>query len=102
MNLNWPALAQPHQTLVVYMGLLGVKTLCAKLVEHGLSPETPIALVQKATTRQQKVLIGTLNSMPDTVDRTQIKPPTLIIVGDVVNLHEKLSWFGGAETLGNS
>ena len=100
MNLNWPALAQPHQTLVVYMGLLGVKTLCAKLVEHGLSSETPIALVQKATTRQQKVLIGTLGTMPELVDQTQIKPPTLIIVGDVVTLHEKLSWFGSAETLG--
>lgn len=102
MNLNWPALAQPHQTLVVYMGLLGVKTLCAKLVEHGLSSETPIALVQKATTRQQKVVIGTLASMPEIVDKTQIKPPTLIIVGDVVNLHEKLSWFGAAESLGDS
>lgn len=102
MNLNWPVLAQPHQTLVVYMGLLGVKTLCAKLVEHGLSSETPIALVQKATTRQQKVLIGTLSSMPELVDKTDIKPPTLIIVGDVVTLHEKLSWFGSAETLGES
>ena len=102
MNLNWPALAQPHQTLVVYMGLLGVKTLCAKLVEHGLSAETPIALVQKATTRQQKVLIGTLATMPELVDSTEIKPPTLIIVGDVVTLHEKLSWFGSAESVGES
>lgn len=100
MNLNWPALAQPHQTLVVYMGLLGVKTLCVKLVEHGLSNETPIALVQKATTRQQKVLIGTLATMPELVDQTDIKPPTLIIVGDVVTLHEKLAWFGSAETVG--
>jgi uroporphyrin-III C-methyltransferase/precorrin-2 dehydrogenase/sirohydrochlorin ferrochelatase len=102
MNLNWPALAQPHQTLGVYMGLLGVKTLCAKLVEHGLSAETPIALVQKATTRQQKVLIGTLATMPELVDSTEIKPPTLIIVGDVVTLHEKLSWFGSAESVGES
>lgn len=100
MNLNWPALAHPHQTLVVYMGLLGVKTLCAKLIEHGLSEKTPMALVQKATTRQQKVLIGTLQSMPGLLETTKIKPPTLIIVGDVVNLHEKLSWFGSAETVG--
>ncbi|MCK4588085.1 MAG: uroporphyrinogen-III C-methyltransferase [Gammaproteobacteria bacterium] len=100
MNLNWPALAHPHQTLVVYMGLLGVKTLCAKLMEHGLSEETPMALVQKATTRQQKVLIGTLKSMPRLLEKANIKPPTLIIVGEVVNLHEKLSWFGSAETVG--
>jgi uroporphyrin-III C-methyltransferase/precorrin-2 dehydrogenase/sirohydrochlorin ferrochelatase len=94
MNLNWPTLAQPHQTLVVYMGLLGVKTLCTKLVEHGLAAETPIALVQKATTRQQKVLIGSLDSLPGQVDKTRIRPPTLIIVGEVVRLHEKLAWFG--------
>jgi uroporphyrin-III C-methyltransferase/precorrin-2 dehydrogenase/sirohydrochlorin ferrochelatase len=100
MNLNWEALAHQNQTLVVYMGLLGVKTLCSKLVEHGLSEHTPIALVQKATTRKQKVLIGTLGSMPRLVETTKVKPPTLIIVGDVVKLHEKLSWFGSAETVG--
>jgi uroporphyrin-III C-methyltransferase/precorrin-2 dehydrogenase/sirohydrochlorin ferrochelatase len=93
MNLNWKALAQPHQTLVVYMGLLGVKNLCAKLVEYGLPSDTPIALVQKATTREQKVVVGTLATMPEQVEKTTIKPPTLIIVGEVVKLHEKLSWF---------
>jgi len=96
------ALAHPNQTLVVYMGLLGVKTLCAKLIEHGLSEKTPMALVQKATTRQQKVLIGTLKSMPELLETANIKPPTLIIVGEVVNLHEKLSWFGSAETVGEN
>jgi uroporphyrin-III C-methyltransferase/precorrin-2 dehydrogenase/sirohydrochlorin ferrochelatase len=101
MNLNWPMLAQPHQTLVVYMGLLGVKTLCAKLVEHGRSADTPMALVQKATTREQKVVIGTLGTMPELVDKTRIKPPTLIIVGEVVSLHEKLSWFSGAANVGD-
>ncbi len=102
MNLNWSALAQPHQTLVVYMGLLGVKTLCEKLMEHGLSVDTPMALVQKATTREQKVLTGTLGSMPGLLDNTTIKPPTLIIVGEVVTLHKKLTWFGGARTVGES
>ena len=101
MNLNWKALAQPNQTIVVYMGLLGVKNLCGKLVENGLAAETPIALVQKATTRQQKVVIGTLGSMPGILDTTEIKPPTLIIVGNVVSLHKKLSWFGGAQGVGD-
>jgi len=100
MNLNWKALAQPHQTIVVYMGLLGVKELCSKLVAHGLPADTPMALVQKATTRQQKVVIGTLGSMPSIIETTEIKPPTLIIVGDVVSLHKKLSWFGGAKGVG--
>jgi len=93
MNLNWTALVQPRQTLVVYMGLLGAATLCHHLIEHGMSPEMPIALVQQATTSQQKVFVGTLTSMPGLIDSSEIKPPTLIIVGEVVKLHKKLGWF---------
>jgi len=93
MNLNWQSLVQPHQTVVVYMGLLGAKVLCEKLIEHGMSVDTPIALVQQATTPHQKVFIGTLTTMPGVIDRETIQPPTLIIVGEVVQLHEKLAWF---------
>jgi uroporphyrin-III C-methyltransferase/precorrin-2 dehydrogenase/sirohydrochlorin ferrochelatase len=93
MNLNWKALVQPNQTVVVYMGLLGAKVLCQKLVEHGMSPDMPIALIQQATTPQQKVFIGTLDTMPGIIDNSSIQPPTLIIVGDVVTLHNKLAWF---------
>jgi len=93
MNLNWNALVQPNQTVIVYMGLLGVKSLCQKLIEHGMAPDKPIALVQQATTANQRVLIADLQTMPQRVDQEDIKPPTLIIVGDVVKLHEKLAWF---------
>jgi uroporphyrin-III C-methyltransferase/precorrin-2 dehydrogenase/sirohydrochlorin ferrochelatase len=93
MNLNWNLLTQPQQTVVVYMGLGGLKTLCAKLIEHGLPPDKPIALVQQATTRNQRVFTATLGTLPDIVEQVEIKPPTLIIVGDVVKLHEKLAWF---------
>ena len=93
MNLNWDALVQPNQTVVVYMGLLGVKSLCQKLIEHGMAPEKPIALVQQATTANQRVFIADLQTMPQRVDQEDIKPPTLIIIGDVVKLHEKLAWF---------
>ncbi|MCI0506880.1 MAG: siroheme synthase CysG [Gammaproteobacteria bacterium] len=93
MNLNWKALVQPNQTVVVYMGLLGAKLLCGKLIEHGMRPDMPIALVQQATTPQQKVFIGTLRTMPGIIEQNIIKPPTLIIVGEVVQLHNKLAWF---------
>ena len=93
MNLNWDALAQPNQTVVVYMGLLGAKQLCKQLVDHGMAAETPMALVQQATTVNQKVFVGTLESMPQIIDTNTIKPPTLIIVGDVVQLHDKLAWY---------
>ncbi|WP_455221761.1 siroheme synthase CysG [Kaarinaea lacus] len=97
MDLNWNALVQPNQTVVVYMGLLGAKQLCSKLIEHGMRSDMPIALVQQATTPQQKVFIGTLQSMPDIIDQNTIKPPTLIIVGEVVQLHNKLAWFAPAQ-----
>ena len=93
MNLNWDAMVQPNQTVVVYMGLLGAKILCEQLIKHGKSPSTPIALVQQATTNNQKVFIGTLESMPQIIDANTIKPPTLIIVGEVVQLHDKLAWY---------
>ncbi|MNC87185.1 Siroheme synthase [compost metagenome] len=93
MDLNWPALAQPQQTVVFYMGLLGLDILCRELVAHGLPASTPAALVQQGTTPQQRVLTGTLDTLPGIVARSDVKAPTLIIVGEVVRLRERLRWF---------
>lgn len=92
-NLNWDGIARPNQTLVIYMGLVGINDLCRELVAHGLSKETPVALVQQGTTRHQRVIVGDLENMPDKVKSNKIKPPTLIIVGEVVKLRESLNWF---------
>ncbi|OOZ40680.1 uroporphyrinogen-III C-methyltransferase [Solemya pervernicosa gill symbiont] len=100
MNLNWKGLAQPQQTIVFYMGLKGLPVICEKLIENGLSPDLPIALVQQATTPRQRVYTGTLSTMPQIIEGTTIKPPTLIIVGDVVRLHERLNWFTSDEEAG--
>jgi uroporphyrin-III C-methyltransferase/precorrin-2 dehydrogenase/sirohydrochlorin ferrochelatase len=96
MDLNWRALAQPRQTIVVYMGLLGIDILCKELVAHGLPAATPAALVQSGTTPQQRVLTGTLATLPGIVRESNVKAPTLIIVGDVVRLRERLKWFEGS------
>lgn len=93
IDLNWPALAQPNQTVVFYMGLHGAPTLCKELVAHGLPADTPVALVQKGTTPEQKTIIATLDTLVETVEQHELKPPTLIIVGNVVKLKEKLDWF---------
>lgn len=93
MNLNWKGLAQPNQTIVFYMGLKGLPVICEKLMEHGLPADLPIALVQQATTPRQRVFTGTLASMPALIASEEVKPPTLIIVGNVVKLHEKLTWY---------
>ena len=93
MNLNWPMLAQPNQTVVVYMGSLGLPLLCQELMRHGMPAKKPIALVQQATTQNQRVFTGTLATLPEIVRNANIQPPSLIIVGDVVKLHQTLAWF---------
>jgi len=93
MNLDWEQLARPKQTVVVYMGLHGLSILCAKLIEHGMPESTPIAIVQQGTTRNQRVLTGTLKTLPGIAMAEKPQAPTLIIVGGVVTLREKLQWF---------
>ena len=93
MNLNWQQLSQPSQTVVFYMGLKGLPVISRELQAHGMPGDTPAALVQQGTTHQQRVYTATVASLPELVERERPKPPTLIIVGDVVQLQEKLSWF---------
>ncbi|MDP2806072.1 MAG: siroheme synthase CysG [Gallionellaceae bacterium] len=93
MNLDWPALARPKQTVVVYMGLHGLDRLCAELIKHGMPEDKPIAIVQQGTTQNQRVFTGTLATLPGIAAREQPQAPTLIIVGDVVTLRDKLDWF---------
>ncbi len=92
VDLNWKALAHPNQTVVFYMGLHGAPTLCKEMIAHGLPATTPVALVEQGTTPQQRVLIATLDTLLDVIKNEDIKPPTLIIVGEVVTLHDKLKW----------
>ena len=92
-DLDWEGLARDRQTLVFYMGLVGLPHICSSLIEHGLNAETPIALVQQGTTQNQKVLTGTLETMTEIIKSNPVVPPTLIIVGEVVKLQDKLKWF---------
>ena len=75
------------------MGLTGLPIICEKMIEYGLEPSTPIALVQSATTEKQAVLTGTLENIVAKQEEANLKPPTLIIVGSVVSLHDELNWF---------
>ncbi|MDD5403075.1 MAG: siroheme synthase CysG [Sulfuricella sp.] len=93
MDLDWEMLARPNQTVVIYMGLLGLPVLCQRLIAHGLTPFTPAAIVQQGTTPSQRVVTGTLESLPQLAADANLKPPTLIIVGKVVSLQGKLAWF---------
>jgi uroporphyrin-III C-methyltransferase/precorrin-2 dehydrogenase/sirohydrochlorin ferrochelatase len=93
MNINWEALVQPRQTIAVYMGIKGLDILSNKLIQYGMPETTPAALVQQGTTQRQRVFTGILKTLPDIPKTNDIKPPTMIIIGDVVKLHEKLAWF---------
>lgn len=93
IDLNWKQLTAPNQTIVFYMGLSGLQKICQSLIDHGSSGNHPIAIIQQGTTTNQRVITGTLESLPKIVEDEKIKAPTLIIVGSVVLLHNKLNWF---------
>ncbi|HCE41455.1 MAG: uroporphyrinogen-III C-methyltransferase [Alcanivorax sp.] len=93
VDLDWAGLMAPSETLVFYMGLVGLRQICARLIEHGRDPATPIALVSRGTTDLQAVITGTLADLPDTIEGREIHAPTLIIVGSVVSLHPRYRWF---------
>ncbi len=93
IDLNWNLLTQPNQTVVIYMGLTGLDIISEQMITHGTNPDMPAALIQKGTTREQRVLTGTIKSLPTLVADGNIKPPTLVIIGEVVSLRDKLSWF---------
>jgi uroporphyrin-III C-methyltransferase/precorrin-2 dehydrogenase/sirohydrochlorin ferrochelatase len=97
IDLNWEQLASPNQTVVFYMGLRGLPMICEQLMAHGVSPGMPIALVQQGTTEKQRVFVATLSTIQAVVEREQPKPPTLIIVGEVVQLRDKLNWYQAPE-----
>jgi len=97
MNLNWSALVQPQQTLAVYMGTHGLDILSRELIKHGMSESTPAAIVQQGTTSQQCVYTTTIKGLPEIPKQHDVKPPSMIIIGEVVTLHEKLAWFDPIE-----
>jgi uroporphyrin-III C-methyltransferase/precorrin-2 dehydrogenase/sirohydrochlorin ferrochelatase len=102
MNLDWPALARPGQTVVVYMGLLGLPILARELVAHGLPATTPAAVIQQGTTANQRVVTGTLADLPARAFDAQLEPPTLIVVGDVVGLQGMFNWFDPGAIAGST
>ena len=93
VNLDWPALARPGQTIVFYMGIAAAEEICRQMVRHGLPSPTPAAVIRNGTLPTQQTLVATLDTLPRLIDESGITPPALIVVGSVVNLHSKLNWF---------
>ena len=93
-ELPWQELVYPNQTLVLYMGLVGLEKICAQLIAHGQRSDMPVALISKGTTPEQKVVVGTLADIADKVTQHHIQAPTLTIIGEVVSLRDQLQWQG--------
>jgi len=92
-NIDWGRLSLGGGTVVFYMGITTLRRNMQRMMEHGRSPDTPVALVRWATTACQQVLVGTLADIADRAEEHGFKPPSITIVGEVVALREKLQWF---------
>ena len=94
LELEWDNLINKQETLVFYMGLLSLQTICDELISHGSSPDTPIAAIEQGTMPNQRVVTSTLEKITPIVTRLDLKSPTMLIIGDVVTLRKQLSWYG--------
>lgn len=95
LDLPWSELISPTQTVVFYMGLGCLPDICQQLIAHGRAANTPIALVENGTTDKQRVFTGNLETINQQVQEFAVQSPSLIIVGEVVALRDKLNWFVG-------
>jgi uroporphyrinogen III methyltransferase/synthase len=92
-NIDWSKLATGAGTLVIYMGIKNLPIIVSNLIQHGRDPKTPVAVVRWASTPEQQTVVGTLETIAARVEEEDIKPPALIIVGEVVSLRDTLDWF---------
>lgn len=99
IDLDWQAMARPKQTVVIYMGLVGLEQICSKLIAQGVSPEMPAAVIQQGTTQKQRVVESTLQHLAADVAAAGLKPPSLTIIGEVVKLRSRLNWFTPPEDM---
>ena len=95
LDLDWVTLARPNQTVVIYMGLGALSAIAQQLMQHGMVGSTPAAIVERGTTPAQRVITGTLETLPGLARAAALQSPSLIIVGHVVALQSKLQWFEG-------
>jgi uroporphyrin-III C-methyltransferase/precorrin-2 dehydrogenase/sirohydrochlorin ferrochelatase/uroporphyrin-III C-methyltransferase len=93
LELDWPMLARPGQTVVIYMGVSRLADICRELIAHGLPASTPVAVIERGTTAQQRIATADLAGIAQRVSETGIRPPALTIVGGVVSLYPRLQWF---------
>lgn len=93
LDLNWQALVQPNQTVVVYMGLISMPQVMASLIANGADPKTLVAVIEKGTRVDQRVICGEIGTIVANVEKARLEGPAIVIIGSVVSLRDRLEWF---------
>lgn len=92
-TIHWAKIKAAVDTLVILMGVESLESILGKLVDGGTSPDTPAAIIESGTYPQQRTIIGTVGTLANLAEEKQVKPPSVIIIGEVTNLGRKLAWF---------
>jgi uroporphyrinogen III methyltransferase/synthase len=92
-NVKWSEIADSVDTIVILMGVGELEAIATQLVEGGLDPDTPVALIEWGTLKQQRSITGKIGTIAEEAEKRNVKPPSVIVIGDVVNLGRKLAWF---------
>jgi len=92
-KVDWKKLATAVDTIVILMGVSNLQAILQSLIDGGRSTETPVAIVERGTTKRQRITAGTIQTMTEQAVERRIQSPAVIIIGDVVNLQKELSWF---------
>ena len=96
-ELDWQSLAKANQTLAIYMGVIKSPHIQGELLKHGRKADTPVAIIENGTRKNQRVVTGQLGELADLIERNNIISPALLIIGEVAALHSQLAWFGKNE-----
>lgn len=91
IDLDWDVLSRPRQTVVIYMGVATLPTICSQLIAHGMDPATPAAIVERATSPDERCIPGSIATLPTLAQVHRVRPPALIVIGTVVSLQPLLS-----------
>lgn len=91
-SIRWEKLATAVDTIVILMGIENLESIIKNLINYGLSNDTKIAVIENGTLKEQKIIIGNLNNIRKKMDDASIKPPAVIIIGEVVSLSDKIKW----------
>lgn len=99
LDLPWAKFCVPQETLVFYMGLISLPLICQQLIAHGMSADRPAAIIEQGTLPTQRVIISDLSHLPLQLAALQLRSPCLLIIGEVVSLHQQLNWFRKSESV---